>query len=409
MKFPFVVASQEKSRGLETWDKQFVSTGRNLHEGIWRRTQAKENKKQSKWKSERDCRWRVVHFVDNYDILCVKNIASLVLKGVYLKVNYSLPKQEAEMSFGKIVRQLKNKNIIYKETRRGLSFSLGDLKVKINTFDPGNDELKKYLPIPSDYKVIDIEITGGKISIETERKYYPWKIIKKGFRIPLKKGRPKYINNIEEILKYQPFQVELGCGPSTEIGIYPLSYLHKIYQTTNTDKTFVFGDDDSLLETIIDNPSGFYLNATKIMSQSWLAEPRSSFYKWLLSSYKDGLIVGPVITNNYDGILSRLGIPELYVRKFAEQFLIPKIKFNKKAKSLLVIGSHADRRLVQQAARKKNLKVIFVDPEEYVDDNGNLFSYPIESPQDSDIIFKSSASAFADSFKYLSNLKKIDL
>ncbi|MDE2399987.1 MAG: hypothetical protein KGL67_03195 [Patescibacteria group bacterium] len=398
MEFPLKIAQQKKNKGLEIWNKQFVSTGRYLHEGIWRRTQAKENKNESKWKSEKDRRWRVVHFIDNYDIACKGKIAELLLKGVYLKINHSLPKHEAEKIFKKMVASLKNKNITYKTTKQGLSASLGGLKIKINIFKPKSEEVKKYLPIPYDYKMIDVEITGGNINVKNERKYYPWKIIKKGFRIPLQKGHSKYVKHVSDILKYQPFQIELGCGPSTETGVYPLSYLHKIYQTTNVNKTFIFGNDDNLFETIIENPSNFYLSATKIISQSWLAKPNSSFYKWLKRAYKSGLVVGPVITNNYDGIISRLGIPELYVRKFTDQFLTPKIKFNKKAKSLLVIGSHADRRLVQQSARKQNLKVIFVDPEEYIDDSGKSFPYKIEAPQNNDIIFKSSASVFAESF-----------
>ncbi|HEV7701845.1 MAG TPA: hypothetical protein VGO63_00135 [Candidatus Paceibacterota bacterium] len=398
MRFPFKIASQEKNKGLEIWNKQFVSTGRYLHEGIWRRTQAKDNKSQSRWKSKKDARWRVVHFIDNYGITCKDKIAELVLKGVYLKINHSLPKLEAERIFNRIVSTLKKENIAYKNTENGLSASRGDLKIKIRIFHPQSNKLKKHLPIALNYNMVDIEITGGEIDIKNERKYYPWKIIKKGFRVPLRKGHPRYLKDINEILKYQPFQIELGCGPSTEIGIYPLSYLHKIYQTTNADKTFVFGNEDKLFETIIKNPSDFYLRATKIISQSWLAVPNSSFYRWLQCAYKKGLVVGPVITNNYDGIVSRLGIPEFYVRKFTDQFLIPKIKFNKKAKSLLVIGSHADRRLVQHAARKQNLKVIFVDPEQYIDDNGKVFSYKIEAPQDNDIIFKSTASTFVNLF-----------
>jgi len=398
MKFPFKIASQEKMRGLEIWNKQFIATDRHIHEGIWRRTQAKENKIQSKWKFTEDRRWRVVHFIDNYGVVCTGKTANLVLKGVYLKINHSLPTLEADKLFKRMADFLKAKNTIYKNTKRGLSTSIGDLKIKINIFNSKSDKTKKYLLIPSNYKMVDVEITGGSMNVGNKRRYYPWKVIKKGFRIPLQKGHPKYVKTTEEILKYKPFQIELGCGPSTEVGIYPLSYLHKIYQTTNNGKTYVFGDDDQLFETIVKSPTNFYFKATKIMVQSWLAKTNSDFYKWIKKAYDKGYVVGPVITNNYDGIVSRLDIPELYVRKFTDQFLIPKIKFNKNAKSLLVIGCHADRRLVQQSARKQGLKVIFVDPEQYVDANGKVFKYKIEAPQDNDIIFKAKASDFAKTF-----------
>lgn len=401
MIFPFVIASQEKQKGLENWNKQFVSTGRCEHEGVWRRTQSEQNKEKSLWSSDFDQRWRVVHFLDNYDIFVKSNKSYLVLKGVYLKINHSLPKKESEDLLSRILKEVKSSGLKYTETSNGFIFHIGDLNFEVSSHCAEDQTIHQLYPdIPDNYSIVDLEIMGGKSSMSPDRKFYPWKILKKGFRKILEKGNPTYSHCVKDILKYKPFQVELGCGPSMEAGIYPLSYLHRVYQTTDLkSNTFIFGENDHLCEDIIKNPELFYIRATKIMTQSWLTEGDLSFYFWLKDAHTSGLIVGPIITNNYDGITSRVGLPELYVRKFKEQFIVPKIKFAKEANSLLVVGSHADRRLVQQSAREQGLKVIFVDPEEYVDDLGQHYKYPLEAPQNEDLVLKMKSTDFVKEIK----------
>jgi len=60
-------------------------------------------------------------------------------------------------------------------------------------------------------------------------------------------------------------------------------------------------------------------------------------------------------------------------------------------KSLLVIGSHADRRLVREQARNAGMQIIFVDPELY---EGQ--PYAVEDAQDNDLIIRLKASEFAE-------------
>ena len=48
--------------------------------------------------------------------------------------------------------------------------------------------------------------------------------------------------------------------------------------------------------------------------------------------------------------------------------------------SLLVIGVHADRRLVQLRARRRGLRILFIDPEAYVAPDGHPIPYPVEAP-----------------------------
>lgn len=402
MKFPYALASQKKNIGIYNWKKQFAGVGRSVHEGIWRRTQDKQNASQSDWKKDGDKRWRVVHFLDTYGIQASKTKSHLLLKGSYLKINHSLPETEALNLYKRYttaIQRNKKAKIVSLDDKKTVC-KIGELNITLRLLKTKKEKERFIVPVPEKYIIVDVEIIGGEARISSAKKMYPWNIINKGFRIPLKKGKPTYTLSTEQIKKYVPFQVELGCGASVEAGIYPLSYLHDIYQTKNMETgKFIFGNDDSLFEEIIRNPQGFYKKATKIMSQSWMCSKKTSFYPWLKHAHETGLAVGPIITNNYDGLVSRFGLRELYVRKFSDQFLVPKINFHPKAKALLVVGSHADRRLVQQAARKKGLKVIFVDPETYIDERGKVFSYPIESPQDGDIVFKMTAEEFSKKFK----------
>lgn len=398
MKLPFIIASQEKEKGLEQWNKIFVKNGRNIHEGVWRRTQDKKNAEFSQWKNEDDKRLRVVHFVDHYSVISGEDGSSccLALIGAYLRINHTLPISEAKSVFKRYRESVKIKNLeITIENTNELINKIGDFNIHLRLLESEKD--KNFFPIDcrEGYAIVDVEIRAGDLLLEEEQILRPWNILKKGFRIPAKRGVPIYIDSPKQLLQYAPFQIELGCGPSTEVGIPPLSYLHKIYQTSDVKiREFIFGENDFLFEEIIGDLQKFYQRATKIMSTSWLAEPKSSFYSWLKWAYEKGLVVGPVITNNYDGLTSLLGLPELYVRKFTDPDLIPTINFHPKAKSLLVIGVHADRRLIQEAARTRGLKVIFIDPEKYIDEQGVAFDYPLEAPQDNDLVFRKTASEF---------------
>lgn len=63
---------------------------------------------------------------------------------------------------------------------------------------------------------------------------------------------------------------------------------------------------------------------------------------------------------------------------------------------MIVVGSHADRRKFQEKARAAGLKIIYVDPESYLEEETGLYyEYPIEAPQDEDILIRMSAEEFA--------------
>jgi hypothetical protein len=99
-----------------------------------------------------------------------------------------------------------------------------------------------------------------------------------------------------------------------------------------------------------------------------------------------GLLVEPVLTNNFDGLVKSCGVSEHPLFGFND--IYPKIDFT--AKNLLVIGSHADRRKVREQARKQGVQIIFVDPEHY---DGK--PYLLEDAQDEDILIQCSANEFS--------------
>lgn len=117
----------------------------------------------------------------------------------------------------------------------------------------------------------------------------------------------------------------------------------------------------------------------------------NSFYETLKKLYDSGFVVGPVITNNFDGLIRQAGIPEKYVRKYSDS-IFPDIVFHKEAKSLIVVGTHADRRHIQQSARRNKLKVIYIDPEGYYRKDGSFACCPLESIKKGDILIREPAS-----------------
>ena len=82
---------------------------------------------------------------------------------------------------------------------------------------------------------------------------------------------------------------------------------------------------------------------------------------------------------------------EVSLRRYDSQPYYPTMKYDPRARSLLVVGVHADRRLVQMRARDQGLRVIVVDPEQYVGPDGRRIAYPVEAPQDADFFARCTA------------------
>jgi hypothetical protein len=219
----------------------------------------------------------------------------------------------------------------------------------------------------------------------------PWRVFHEvGLRKVLPRGEPQLIEP-ERIAEFLPAQLELGCGPSIEAGIPHLSNLHRIYGVSLPNYGFIYrAAQDGILE-LLSAPESKYREMTDIY-RACLVAGSTDFYRAIGTLRERGLLVGPVITNNFDCQCADLGFPEISLRNYDWEPYYPQIQYDPRARSLLVVGVHADRRLVQMRARDRGLQVIFVDPEAYVAPDGSRIHYPVEAPQDEDLFVRSTAS-----------------
>ncbi|MFA6587848.1 MAG: hypothetical protein WCT08_02130 [Patescibacteria group bacterium] len=412
IKFPYIISLKVKD--IKTWKKYYSGKNfqwdRSVDEGIWRRTQEKENAFFSGYHEKNDRRRRMIHFRHTYGLVKDKhNIKALALQRSTIWLNYCFPNQE-------INQYLKDLNTLFIKNnwtrnkhfqtldKKIQSFSKSDLNIELNIFKNHPADLHVKRIFPKNYSNLEI-------SIFSHKRPHPFfinrafTILNSGMRKKDKRGNPKIINNVSELIKFFPAQVELGCGPAIEAKIPPLHYLHSVYSVGDPISgkfTLSLSEDRFVRNIIIDQKESFH-QMTYMYITCLTAKP-SQFYKHLTNLHKKGYIVGSIITNNFDGLATKSGLKELMVRRFDEQHLIPNIQFHPKAKSLIVIGSHADRRKIQHAARRKKLKVLYIDPEGYLI-NGKFISYPLESVQNDDALVKKCAG---DVFLALMrNLKEI--
>lgn len=108
--------------------------------------------------------------------------------------------------------------------------------------------------------------------------------------------------------------------------------------------------------------------------------------------------MGTVFNNNFDRLVKRFNIPEKILRIYDKGTYLPKVEFDKNAKSLICIGTHADRRQVQRQARQEGKQIIFIDPEGFYGENG-FEPYLIEGPKTGDIILKMTFEQAMEQFK----------
>lgn len=404
MNLPFTIISGLPHNSNSKWQRQFVETGRKKHEGVWRRTQEPATKKNSHYATNADGRWKLVHFFDEYDLIQDGDSYTLVLQKPYLWWNTALPRQELQQYYDKTVEAMRVGGWSVSENDGGLTASLGNLKavVKFQTREEGEKLAKRTLP--EGYEVLDIEVFGPEMHLTEQERMRPWVILETGIRKALERGAPTLITDSIDLSEYTPFHLELGCGPSIEAGVPPLAHLHKTYAISNP-KTheYLMGEKDDLPVRFFGNTAAFYKDASLIYATSMKAQPTTLFYQSIKRLFEEGKILDPVFTNNYDGLVSDIGMTEFYMRKFEDAHIFPDVEFDEQAKALVVVGSHADRRKLQEKARAAGLKVIYVDPERYQEEETGLYyEYPIEAPQDEDILVRMSAEDFAQ--KILSKL-----
>lgn len=400
MNLPLTIIDGLPPTTKEKWQQQFVATDRVRHEGVWRRTQEPKTQAYSGYSQPGDARWKLVHFLDEYNLVPGENGQRLVIEKPYLWLNTALPADEMAAYYQEVLDAMSQGGWSTATQDQGVTARRGDLIADLRWMPKEEAERRGDRPLPDGYKVLDVEIYGPSQPLSDEERGRPWNIFRGGIRKPLSKGAPTVIGPEDafDLSQYAPFHLEMGCGPSIEAGVPPLSHLHKTYAISNP-KThhFLIGKEDDLLRRFFADPEGFYAAASLIYASALKAEPTTLFYREMKRLYDEGVVLSPVYTNNYDGLIADIGLPEHYLRKFDDSHLFPDVQFDDRAKALVVVGSHADRRKLQEKARTSGLQVIYVDPEIYEDDKDHKsYHYGIESPQDDDILLQMSAQVFAE-------------
>jgi hypothetical protein len=396
VKFPFVIDpalnDEHMHRFREHIDSQASGWHRRFTESIWRRHQHPVNAKLSGWQSDADKKRRLIHFYDEYGL----DGRAFVLKNAYLALNLTLPGEHIEEYEAAIAEGLKAGQWKLHSERSGERVFLhGDLEVRLIARKAHPmDEARGYLP-PPHYRNLDVRVKTASYAPPKGWDERPWRVFfDVGLRKTLTRGNPRIVEP-EALAEYLPAQLELGCGPSIEAGIPHLSTLHRIYGVSRASYGFIFRAAEDGLLTLFSDPEAKYREMTEIY-RACATAGSTPFYQSLRDLHARGFFVGPVITNNFDCQCAVLGLPEISLRRYDWGPYYPTIDYDPRAKSLLVIGVHADRRLVQMRARERGLKVLYIDPEAYVAPDGGRIPYPVEAPQDDDLFVRMTANdAFA--------------
>ena len=395
MKFPFVVASGLNARQLERYRLHIDSDASGWHrrftESIWRRHQHPSNARQSGWRGPEDQKKRLIHFYDDYG---VEN-GDFVLRHAYLHLVLGLPAEHIDEYREAIAAGLRDGG--WREESATPSgdgtvarWRRGDLTATIHHRRVHPEDAARDKVPPASYASLDVVVRTDGYALPDSWEGRPWDVFYRvGLRDKLTREEPTVVEP-GELAAYLPAQVELGCGPSIEAGIPHLSTLHRIYGVSRADYGFIFrAADDALLELFRD-PERKYAEMTAIYRACLLAEP-TPFYLRMRELWQRGHLVGPIITNNFDCQCADLGLPEMSLRRYDWGPYYPEITHDPRARSLLVIGVHADRRLVQMRARRRGLRVLYIDPEAYVAPDGSAIPYPVEAPQRDDLFVRATA------------------
>jgi hypothetical protein len=308
---------------------------------------------------------------------------------VYLFYSLSLPKLELTSDLQRIAFGLLQGgwDCIRKDSL-GETWTFGDLSCNLATYDRHPEDIIAGRTLPSDYASLDVTIRTASVGSVDFR--LPWTVLSKGMRMKDARQSPFDIPNLSVLKELTPFHVEVGCGVSIEAGIPALHHLHELYRVTNLDTAqFLFGGlHDDLIERLLSSPIEEFARLGRLFRAAFLAEPAQA-HRALIALRNAQHMLEPVMTNNFDGLMHRVGHPEHFLRRYDEA--IPSVSFHPEAKSLLVIGSHADRRRIQARARARGLPVIYLDPEGYWVDS-RFISYPLEGPQNGDFLCRKTAT-----------------
>lgn len=389
MRLPYAVLDLD-DRLRERWNVHFAGEHdrpRYIEEGIWRRTQHPENAEQSGWTPESNSRRRIVHYHYRYG----SDDRQLVLREFYLYHCISYGTNEIDTHEESVRDQLAQGGWI----RDGRGWRRGDLICETGRYEVHPKDIEAGRVLPDDYSSYEVVIRSENCHLPESVTNRPWYVLAGGPRIKDQRGEPALVDDLSSIGEWLPFQVEVGCGTSYEAGVPPLHRLHEIYRVTNRydnmpgqSNSFILNaESDPLLREVLTTPEEKFSEFVEMFKACFLAEPTPALMA--LKALADrGHFIGPVITNNFDVLTARAGLPECFVRRYDQR--IPDVPFLPDARSLLVVGNHADRRAVQARARQRGMKLFYLDPEGFWL-NGQFSPYPLESPQTNDILCQKEA------------------
>jgi hypothetical protein len=386
------VSPLARRRFAEHMDSDRTGWHRRWTESIWRRHQDASNARLSGWQSPDDRRRRLIHFNDEYGV----EGDHFVLRGTHVWVAVTVPDNEAAAYEAAIMSGLDAGGWAPERgNTKWRTWGRGDLQARLSIVHVHPEDEERGYALPSQYRTLTLVIRSRGYTTPAGLERRPWRWFHDvGMRPMLQPGTPDVIEP-ESIADFFPAQLELGCGPSTEAGIPHLSNLHRIYGVSRGDFSFIFNpEDDGLLE-VLAAPETKYAQMTEIYRQCLLAQP-TRFYHAIRELADLKLLVGPVITNNFDCLCAEMGLEEMSLRRYDTEpyFQMMRsepgkaVEFHPDARSLLVVGVHADRRLAQMLARERGLTVLYVDPETYRDPAGRPMRYPVEAPQTGDRIVR---------------------
>lgn len=398
MNFPLPVIQPIENEIVEIWQSVYepsrgTSSDKTTEESLWRRTQDKRNRAQSGWKSEHDNRRKLFYYQYNYDLLKDdNNIPYIGLMSAYIYVSLSLPHDEI-LQYSEIMLSSAKKGgwELEEESNSNWSGQIGDLLFQASVFKPSASNILDSSQLPDTYSSLELTFRSSNFIIDEDVLKKPWTVLASGMRNKLTPGNPTVTFDLSTILEYLPAQLEIGCGPAFEAGVPALHDLHYLYSINDPfTKHFILNPkEDKFLIHLFENPAETFHEGVSIF-RKMITAPITLFYRTIAELYKEGFLVGPIITNNFDGIHLRLGIPEVFVRRYEDNNIMPSVSFHPDAKSLLVVGCHADRRGIQEQARENGIKVIVIDPEGwYVGDQ--FIKYPLEAQHDDDIVINNTA------------------
>ncbi len=399
MKSPYIVLQGLTPERVTKWGVQFANDGRDLAEGMWRRSHDEYTEKKYGTKTG-DRRRRFVHFMDKYEIVEIDGKKDLAITESYIYICSTLPEADVFEYWGKHHKLCKENNWEIKVwDNKTFHAQQGDYEIKGRIYKTHPNDIELDSIFPEGYQTIEVIFRSLNENFDRNKRESPWEVWKKDYHRPTPRADARIVTDLSELKNYFPMHVELGGGPSIEAGIIPLNYFHHTYSAySQSTGGFAFGASDTLLERIIKNLSAFFTEAAIPYKGCFEAVP-TPFYHFMADMRNEGKFLEPLINNNFDGLAKIMGYKELYIRRYGRITWRPDITFDPKAKALLVVGLHSDRRLVRQHARACGLQIIIVDPEQCHDENGDIKPYPLEDVQENDLIVHMTANQFATEMK----------